>query len=174
MQRLLSFTVLFAASLATQAQPAVDVSRSTRQGVDGSLTARGATQFNGSQLDSVRRGNGISDGQGNAAARRGGAFTTADGTQGQRSTQYRRSDDGSVDASRIGSVSGDKGSAEGSRSFERGADGEASGQRSTTATRAETGVTYEGSTTYTKGSGFSRSASCVDASGATVTCGSAR
>ena len=123
MQRFLSFTVLFAASLAAQAQPAVDVSRSTRQGVDGSLAARGATQFNGSQLDAVRRGNAVSDGQGNAAAWRGGAFTTADGTQGQRSTQYRRSDDGSVDASRNGSVSGDKGSAESSRSYERSADG---------------------------------------------------
>ena len=58
-----------------------------------------------------------------------------------------------------------------SGSFTRNEDGSASGQRSTKAYNPNTGNTFEGSTTYTKGEGVSRSASCKDSSGNTVTCG---
>ena len=50
----------------------------------------------------------------------------------------------------------------------------ASATRNTTATNANTGVSYDGSTTWTKGSGFSRSGSCTDSGGNTVTCGTQR
>jgi len=53
-------------------------------------------------------------------------------------------------------------------------DGQGNLNASSTATNANTGVTYDGSTTYTKGSGISRSAGCTDAAGNAVTCGSAR
>jgi hypothetical protein len=87
----------------------------------------------------------VSDGQGNVDAGAASAFTTANGSHGQRTTRVSRS-----------------------------ADGTASAERNTSATNANTGVTFDGSTTYTKGSGVSRSASCRDANGNTVTCGSGR
>jgi hypothetical protein len=116
----------------------------------------------------------VADGQGNVNAGSAGAFNTANG-QGLRTSKVQRSSDGSINASTNGSASGTNGSANSSSSFTRSADGSsASGSRNTSATNSNTGVTYDGSTTYTKGSGFSRSGSCTDASGNTVTCGSAR
>jgi hypothetical protein len=114
--------------------------------------------------------------QGNVVAGSGGAYRTASGAQGARSARFKRSDDGSVDASRQAKATTANGStAERSASFTRSADGSsASAERSTTATNANTGVIYDGSTTWTKGSGLSRSGSCKDAAGNTVTCGSAR
>ena len=87
----------------------------------------------------------VSDGQGNVDAGAAGAITTANGSRAQRTSRVTRS-----------------------------ADGTASAERNTSATNANTGVTFDGSTTYTKGSGVSRSASCRDANGNTVTCGSGR
>jgi hypothetical protein len=84
----------------------------------------------------------VTDGQGNLKAGSASGFTTASGGQGARTTQFTRS-----------------------------ADGTASGERNATATNASTGVTFDGTATYTKGSGVSRSASCTDAAGNTVTCG---
>ena len=81
------------------------------------------------------------DGQGNVTAVGGSGFSTAAGGSGLHT-----------------------------RSFNRSADGSASGQSSTTLTNANTGNTLDASTTYTKGSGFSRSASCKDANGNTVSC----
>ena len=87
----------------------------------------------------------VSDGQGNVDAGAASTFTTVNGSHGQRTARMSRS-----------------------------ADGTASAERNTSATNANTGVTFDGSTTYTKGSGVSRSASCRDANGNTVTCGSGR
>lgn len=121
------------------------------------------------------RRNVVADGQGNAAASTASGFTTAAGGQGARLGQASRTADGGFNAStQAGVTTADGGSAERSGSYARSADGSsASGQRSTTVTNANTGVTYDGSTTYAKGSGISRSGSCKDASGQTMTCGSA-
>jgi hypothetical protein len=129
----------------------------------GVLVAQAEPVFNGSRV-------------GNVAATSSGAFTTTNGAEGARSLRFKRSDDGSVDASGQRHVSGDNGSAKRSTSYTRDADGNASGERSTTATNANTGATVDASTTYTKGSGsgLGRSASCKDAAGNSVTCGSAR
>jgi hypothetical protein len=45
----------------------------------------------------------------------------------------------------------------------------AGGERNTSVTGAN-GGTFDGWTTYTKGSGFSRSASCKDSGGNTMSC----
>jgi len=84
----------------------------------------------------------VTDGQGNVNAAGGGGFVTATGSQGQRSARFTRS-----------------------------ADGSASGEGQTTVTNARTGVTYDGTTSYSKGSGVTRTASCQDAAGNTVACG---
>lgn len=81
------------------------------------------------------------DGQGNVNAVGGGGFSTAAGGTGLHT-----------------------------RSFNRSADGSASGQSNTTVTNANTGVTLDGNTIYAKSSGITRSVSCKDAGGNTVTC----
>lgn len=111
------------------------------------------------------------DGQGNAVAGSQSGFTLARGAQGQRQTSYQHAADGSASAQGQASVSGRHGSAQRSGSYTRNADGTASAERSTTATNSNTGVTFDASTSYTQGSGFSRSASCKDAAGNTVSCG---
>jgi hypothetical protein len=114
------------------------------------------------------------DGDGNVDAGQRGAFTTGNGAQGRTASEFHRTDDGAVDARRDTSLSGDNGSYDRSSSFTRDEDGNAQGQRSTSITNDNTGVSYDAQTSYQKGEGFSRSASCTDASGDTVTCGSGR
>jgi hypothetical protein len=109
------------------------------------LRARSAGAFNGANVDAAGARRLVTDGQGNVNANANSAFSTANGSTGSTSKR-----------------------------FTRNADGSASGERSTTATNANTGVTYNGSTTYTKGEGVSRSGGCTDAAGNNVTCGAAR
>lgn len=161
-------------ALVAQAEPLLNGKRIVNETAAGGLSARAAGSIQSSTLDAAGQRRVFGDGQGNVAGTRSGAFTTAGGAEGARSLRFKRSDDGSVNASSQGSVNGANGSADRSASYTRNADGSASGERSTTATNANTGVTLDASTTYTKGSGFSRSASCKDAAGNTVTCGSAR
>jgi len=116
----------------------------------------------------------VADGQGNATGAARSGFTTAPGGQGLRWAQFNRTSDGAVNASGQATASGTNGSAERSGSFTRSADGSASGERSTTLTNTNTGTTFDGSASYTKGSGITRSASCKDAAGNTVACGSSR
>jgi hypothetical protein len=112
------------------------------------------------------------DGEGNASGAARGGFTTESGARGGRYGEFNRSDDGSFSANGNASAEGDYRSADRSSSFNRDADGNASGERSTTLTNKQTGNTFEGSTTYEKGEGVSRSAACTDASGNGIDCGS--
>ncbi len=112
---------------------------------DPVLRARSAGTFNGSNVDAAGARRLITDGNGNVVANGNSGFSTANGSTGSTSKR-----------------------------FTRNADGTASGERNTTATNANTGVTYNGGATYTKGEGVSRSGGCTDASGKSVTCGSAR
>ena len=107
------------------------------------FAARSAAAVRGSHGAAARRGGVFADGQGNAIGGSQRTFATESGTAGASSRGFRRSSDGSFSAS-----------------------------SHTSATNANTGATYDGSTSYNKESGFSRSASCRDASGSTVSCGS--
>lgn len=132
-------------ALTAQAEPVLHGRRALDTTASGALAARSAGSFNGSNVDAAGQRRVLADGQGNVNASAGSTVSTANGSSGSRTAR-----------------------------FTRNADGTASGERSSTATNANTGVTWNGSTTYTKGSGVSRSGSCTDASGNTVTCGSAR
>jgi hypothetical protein len=112
---------------------------------DPVLRARSAGTFNGNNVDAAGACRLVTDGNGNVYANGNSAVSTANGSTGSTSKR-----------------------------FTRNADGTASGERNTTATNANTGVTYNGGVTYTKGEGVSRSGGCTDASGKSVTCGSAR
>jgi hypothetical protein len=142
------------------------------QTAQGGLAGRQSVSTDGNLGAAAGQRRVIGDGQGNVNGASHSAFTTDGGTQGSRSARYDRNADGSASASNNASAIGrDGGSAERSGSYTRNADGTASGQRSTSVTNANTGVTVDGSTTYTKGSGFSRSATCTDAAGNAVSCG---
>jgi hypothetical protein len=132
--------------------------------------ASGAAHGSRGTFRGVRAASG--DGQGNAWGTGGSAFSTSSGAQGARGATFERSADGTVSANARSGASGVNGSYERSGSFNKSADGNASGTRNTTVNNANTGVTMNGSTTYTKGEGVSRTASCKDASGNSVTCGS--
>jgi hypothetical protein len=167
--------VALAAWNVAQAQPLLNGQRTAGQNAQGGPAARAAGSINGSALDAAGSRRLVGDGQGNVAAGSSGAYTTDSGAQGARSTRFKRNDDGSASAKRQGNLTTANGStAARDASYTRNADGSASAERSTSATNANTGVTYDGSATWTKGEGISRSGSCKDASGKTVTCGSQR
>jgi hypothetical protein len=175
------FTTILLVALAgfawqmARAQPIVELQRAANQNAQGGTSLRAVANVNGSRLDASARQRLVSDGQGNVKAAGARSFATAAGGQGTTSARLRRQADGSVDASRQGSVTtADGGSAQRETTYTRNADGQGSAERSTSATNARTGVTYEGSATWTRGQGRSRSGTCTDAAGNAVTCGSAR
>ena len=136
------------------------------------LRAHSAAAFAGERAAAGRRQALVAEGEGHAAGGLRRGFATESGAYGGRTGRFSRSADGSVSASGQGYASGANGTAQRSGSFTRNADGTASGDRGTTITNANTGNTFEGSTTYNKDTGLSRTATCKDASGNTVSCGS--
>ena len=136
------------------------------------LAAKSAGSVRGTHGVAAARQGIVADGQGNAAGGSQRGFATETGAHGGRTSRFRRSSDGSINASTNAYASGSNGTAQRSGSFTRSANGTASGERSTTVTNANTGVTLDASTSYDKDNGINRSASCRDASGNTVTCGS--
>jgi hypothetical protein len=126
-----------------QAQPVVDAYGRAARGAQGGLAARSGATVQGNRGLAARQQAVVADGQGNVNANGSAGFATQNGSHGTSTGSYTHN-----------------------------ADGTASAGRSTTATNGNTGVTLDASTTYTQGSGVSRSASCKDAAGNTVACGS--
>jgi hypothetical protein len=156
------------------AEPVFDGRAVSAQTAQGGVLARGASGARG-EHGAIGRDRGIvSDGNGNTAGGYAGGFTTEGGAQGQRRTRFKRNADGSASATSQASASGSNGSADRNASYTRNADGTASGERTTTITNNGTGVTLDGTTTYTKGSGAAREVTCRDASGNAVACGPSR
>jgi hypothetical protein len=163
---ILSFTVMVAA----QADPVIHSRGAAAQTAGGGFVARSTLAAQGGSGALGGQRGFVADGRGNVSGATGSGFTTASGGQGLRMGKVNRTSDGALTASWDAAASGQNGSADRSRSFTRSADGSAFGERSTTITNANTGVTFDGATTYSKGSGVSRSASCMDAAGNTVAC----
>lgn len=124
-----------------QAEPVVDARGVAARSAEGGLALHSNRSALGSRGAAAGQRGLVVDSQGNANASASSGFTTASGAQGLRSG-----------------------------SFTRSADGSASGERSTTLTNPNTGVSFDGSSTYTQGSGVSRSASCTDGAGNSVSC----
>ena len=135
------------------------------------LSAAGRFKVQGEHAAAAGQRGLVADGNGQVAAGSAGGFSTDAGGQGQRTRRFQRSADGSATASGHAGASGPNGSASRDGSYTRSADGTASGERDTTVTNARTGVTWDGSTRYSQGAGFSRSLSCTDAAGQPVSCG---
>jgi hypothetical protein len=142
----------------------------TKKNAAGGVTSSTTHEAQGPNGGRARSGQGVAtDGQGNAVGGSAGAFKTPGGTKGARASSFKRSSDGSVDYHSSGAISGARGHASTSSSFNKDGQGNASGSRSTNAT-SNSGATYQGSTTYNSGSGATHSATCTNASGESVPC----
>ncbi|MFC0666280.1 hypothetical protein ACFSKY_16050 [Azotobacter chroococcum] len=99
----------------------------------------------------------VADGQGNASAARGASRS--------------RSDDGSRQSERSLSATGSQGSSlQSNASLTYTAESGLSQSRSTSLTNAATGNSVQGSTSYSRDGGLTRSVACQDASGASIAC----
>jgi hypothetical protein len=148
------------ASVAAEAQSRARVR--TPHGV-----AAGATGPNGT----VVRGRGaVRNADGSVTAGSGGAYQTANG-QGARGSTTTVNPDGSATRRSGFAVQGARGTASGSGNVTRNADGTYSGGRTTTATSATTGNSYNGSTQIDPATGKPvRSGTCTNASGQVIAC----
>lgn len=154
-----AITAAGVASPAARAEPALGGQRQALRLEQGAAAAR----------------SGVAVGaQGQVHATSQGGFTSAGGAHGRRSASLQRGADGSLDAQRSASATGPRGnSAEASGSATRAAGGSsASAERNAHLSNAGTGNSLDASLQFAKGSGLSRSVSCQDAAGNTVSCGS--
>ncbi|MDY0012918.1 MAG: hypothetical protein RBS40_08520 [Rhodocyclaceae bacterium] len=110
------------------------------------------------------------DGEGNGVATSGRAWETTAGGSGARGGVTARSADGSIQHNSGIASSGPKGSLNSQGSLNRDADGNVTQSRTTSATNAATGNSYQGNTSYSQETGLSHSGTCFDASGATIPC----
>lgn len=109
------------------------------------------------------------DDAGNASTSGGTAFRGRNGTTGARAGTTGRGADGDIShQGGFSATSANGGHLQSEGGFTRNTNG-ISGNRSTTATGAD-GNTYQGSTSYSRDSGFTHSGSCTDASGTTISC----
>jgi hypothetical protein len=144
--------------------------RGARRNAMGGITARSGTAFRGPNGGVGVRGRSVvTDGQGNATTPSGAAYRGPNGSTAERQSSATRSSDGSASRQSSASASGPQGSAQTSANYQRNADGSATATRNTTATGAN-GNTYQGDTTWTKGSGVQHTGTCKDPSGNVISC----
>jgi hypothetical protein len=144
--------------------------RGVRRNVSGGVTARSGTAFRGPSGGEAARGRSVvTDGQGNATKTSGAAYRGPNGTTANRSSTATVANDGSATRNSSASASGAKGSVQTSAGYQRNGDGTASSTRNTTATGSN-GNTYQGNTTWTKGSGAQHTGTCKDSAGNVITC----
>ena len=136
----------------------------------GGTTSSAARGVKGPNDGAAVAGHGVTtDRQGNAAGGSAAAVKGPGGAMGARAGGWTHSADGSTQHQSRGAVSGTRGKMASSGSMTRGANGSVSGARNTAAT-ASSGATYEGQTTYDKGSGATHTSTCTNAAGAVVPC----
>ncbi|AJE23607.1 hypothetical protein [Azotobacter chroococcum] len=157
-----SLSPIFAALLALSAGLAfADAQAGERRVVRTNGQGGGsATQLerHAGQRGSLQRGRVmVADGQGNASAARGASL------QG--------SDDGSRQSERSLSATGSQGSSlQSNGNLTYSAESGLSQSRSTSLSNAATGNSVQGSTSYSRDGGLTRSVACQDASGASIAC----
>ena len=161
-------TGLFAAILVMSAATA-----EARQGVirargtNGAVTAvKGPNGGGGVRTHGVRQ-----NADGSVTRASGGAWRTPNGGTSARASSTTVNPDGSVSRNGQYTGTGPRGSVDSSGSVTRDANGPWSGGRTTSATNAATGNSYQGSTTIDPATGKPvHSGTCYDASGAVISC----
>lgn len=174
---------------------AVAHGRVTKTDGQGDVMTAHGTAVRGPNGGEAARGRvTTASGQGQGSTKSGGEFRGPNGAEGSRqgSTQW---DNGNVTHQGSEQVTGrNGGSIQSSGNFQKSADGQFSGSRSTTATgpnggsyngsttyqngsathttdvTTKNGATYQGQTTYEKGQGVTHTGTCTNASGETVPC----
>jgi hypothetical protein len=155
-------TALMMTSVAAEARP----TRGKLVGPNGSIS--GVAGPNGG---TIRGRQTVQNADGSVTTASGRAFRTANGGKGYRAGTTTVNPDGSANRRSSAAANGPRGSAATSSNVTRNADGSYSGGRSTTATRASTGNTYNGSTQIDPATGKPvRTATCTNASGAVIAC----
>lgn len=153
---------LLATSIAAEARP----TRVKAAGNNGAVSA-----VKGPNGSAVRGRGAVRNADGSVTAGSGGAFKTANGGKGYRGSTTTVNPDGSANRRSALSGSGAKGSVSSQSDVTRNADGSYSGGRTTSATSATTGNSYNGSTQIDPATGKPvRTATCTNASGAVIPC----
>src|SRR3989344_3069471 len=155
----LGLSAVLALAAPTEAQ--ARTRRSVEHNADGSTTTHTGVARSGPNGAMLRGRTATTDGQGNGSVTRRGATVGAQGGVAARQGSTTRSVDGS---------SSHRGTRHGGGGGSRNADGSVEQARSTTATSAATGNSVQTQSSYSKGSGLSRSATCYDASGTAMAC----
>lgn len=152
---------LVAAATVADARP----TRGKITGQNGSISA-----VKGANGSAVRARGATRNADGSVTAGSAGGFKTATGAGGRASTTTVNPD-GSANRRSQAAVDGARGNAATSSNVTRNADGSYSGGRTTTATSAATGNTYNGSTQIDPATGKPvRAATCTDANGTVIAC----
>lgn len=139
--------------------------RATVRGQNGAVTA-----VSGPNGSAVRARGARQNADGSVTAARGRAVSTANGRAARGSTTTVNPD-GSAQRQSRAAASGVRGSASTQSNVSRSADGTLSGGRTTTATSNATGNSYNGSVQIDPVTGQPvRTATCTNASGATIAC----
>jgi hypothetical protein len=110
------------------------------------------------------------DGQGNASVASAAAVRAPNGARAVRTGKTSVAADGSAQHESGIRVQSAKGSVQSSGTSSRDAAGNVTQARSSTITSAATGDTMRTSSAYSKDTGLTRSASCYNASGASIAC----
>lgn len=164
----LGLSAVLALAAPTEAQ--ARTRRSVEHNADGSTTARTGVARNGPNGAVLRGRTATTDGQGNASVTSRGAAVGAQGGVAERQGSTTRRADGSASHSGTVSAQNAQGSLQSSGGASRNADGTVTQARSTTATNATTGNSVQAQSSYSKDNGWSRSATCHDASGTALAC----
>ncbi|MBS0318965.1 MAG: hypothetical protein JSR18_00360 [Proteobacteria bacterium] len=110
------------------------------------------------------------DGQGDVTTAGGSAFRGPNGAKGARAGKTTVNADGSATHASGFAASGSKGTVASQGSATRDASGNIDQSRTTTATSATTGNSVKATESYNSETGVTRSATCYNASGATIAC----
>lgn len=113
----------------------------------------------------------VQNADGSTTFNRAGGFAGVNGARGYRQSSTTVGADGSVSRSGSAAASGANGSVQSAGGFTRSANGTWSGSRSTSATNANTGTSYSGSTTIDPTTGKAvHTGICTNAGGQQIAC----
>mgnify|MGYP003334896465 CR=1 FL=1 len=165
-------TQIFAATLTVGALLAATAADARTGRVKVRGTNGVASAAAGPNGGAVVRGRGWKqNSDGSVTAASGGAFRTPSGAIGGRASTTTVNPDGSATHSGGFAAQGPNGAVKSQGSVARSADGTWSGGRSTSATNANTGNSYEGSTTIDPATGKPvHTGTCYDANGNAYSC----
>lgn len=157
-------------ALAAPAEAQARTRHSVEHNADGSTTAHTGVARRGPNGGVLRGRTATTDGQGNTSVTSRGAVVGAQCGMAVRQGSTTRDADGSASHSGSLSAQNARGSLQSSGGATRNADGTVTQARTSTATSAATGNSVQTQSSYSQGSGLSRSATCYDASGAVMAC----